>query len=137
MTSAKPMCRARSFWLRQLLCVAMYALILCQLLAGSVCLAEDTADPYDMLYDVIMVRKGPDGKAYGKNEVGPFIYDRSEFPFDSKTFPQLVTAACGCCCEIQAESHRVSPPMAAKRGVTDRSTCRAECSATNGSSFVG
>ncbi len=54
--------------------------------------AEDAADPYDVLYDVIMVRKDSDGKAYSTNEVGPLIYGRSEFPFDNETFPRLTKA---------------------------------------------
>ena len=53
---------------------------------------EKAADPYDVLYDVIMVRKGPEKRAYGRNEVGPFIYRRSQFPFDDETFPKLTAA---------------------------------------------
>jgi hypothetical protein len=70
----------------------MFALVLCQLLAGGVCRAKDTLDPYDVLYDVIMVRKDSDGNAYGTNEVGPLIYGRSRFPFDDETFPKLTAA---------------------------------------------
>ena len=50
------------------------------------------ANPYDELYDIIMVRTHSDGKAYGHNEVAPFIYGRSKFPFDDETFPKLMAA---------------------------------------------
>lgn len=54
--------------------------------------AEEAIDPYDVLYDVIMVRKDSDGKVYGHNEVAPLIYGRSKFPFDDETFPKLTAA---------------------------------------------
>jgi hypothetical protein len=38
---------------------------------------------------------------------------------------------------VESSRSYVSLPMAAERGVTERSTCRAECSPTNDSSFVG
>lgn len=72
--------------------ISMFILIFCQLPAGSVCWAQNTADPYDALYDVIMVRKDSDGKSYATNEVGPLIYGRSKFPFDDVTFPKLTAA---------------------------------------------
>ena len=49
------------------------------------------ADPYDVLHDVIMVRK-VSKEAYGRNEVALFIFGRSKFPFDDKTFPKLTAA---------------------------------------------
>lgn len=54
--------------------------------------ADQPPDPYDVLYDVIMVRKDSDGKAYATNEVGPLVYRRSKFPFDDETFPKLMAA---------------------------------------------
>jgi len=54
--------------------------------------AGEVADPYDALYDVIMVRPAADGNTYGTNEVGPLIYGRSEFPFDDETYPKLTAA---------------------------------------------
>ena len=53
---------ARSLRLQSLVCVALLALFLGQLLTGRVCGAEDEADPYDVLYDVLMTRYGTDGK---------------------------------------------------------------------------
>lgn len=70
-------------------------LLCCQLPMGEVCVADDTADPYNVLYDVIMARKDSEGNAYSKNEVGPLIYGRSKFPFDDETYPKLTKALVG------------------------------------------
>jgi len=70
-------------------------LLCCQLPMGEVSVADDTVDPYDALYDVMMVRKDSEGNAYSKNEVGPLIYGRSKFPFDDETFPKLTAALKG------------------------------------------
>ena len=43
-------------------------------LTGPVHGAEDAADPYDALYDVIMNRYMPDGKSYAGDESAPTIY---------------------------------------------------------------
>lgn len=61
---------------------------------NSVALADapDAADPYDTLYDVLMTRNGPDGKAYAQNETSPSIFSWSEFPFDDKTFDKFNAA---------------------------------------------
>ena len=72
--------------------IAMLVLMFCQFASIRRAWAEEAKDPYDTLYDVIMVRKGGDGKAYGHDEVAPFIYGRSEFPFDDETFPKLTAA---------------------------------------------
>ena len=83
---------ARSLRLQRLVRVALLALFLGQLLTGGVRAAEDAADPYDTLYDVIMTRYGPDGKAYGANESSPSIFGESDFPFGDKTYKKLNAA---------------------------------------------
>ena len=50
---------------------------------------EDPNDPYNVLYDVLMTRYGPDGKSYAANETSPIILPRSDFPFDDNTYPEL------------------------------------------------
>lgn len=72
--------------------IAILVLMFCQFASVRRAWAEEVKDPYDVLYDVIMVRKDSDGKAYGMNEVAPFIYGRSKFPFDDETFPKLTAA---------------------------------------------
>jgi hypothetical protein len=54
--------------------------------------AKGTADPYDVLYDVLMTRYGSDGKAYGANESSPSIFKESNFPFDDKTYQKFNAA---------------------------------------------
>jgi hypothetical protein len=66
--------------------------VLCLLPTVGVCRAEDSVDPYDVLYDVIMTRYGPDGKAYGQNETSPSIFGSSTFPFGDKTYEKLDAA---------------------------------------------
>lgn len=53
--------------------------------------AKDQADPYDVLYDVIMTR-WKDGKAYGQDETSPAVFSWSEFPFDDQTFDKFNAA---------------------------------------------
>ena len=67
-------------------------LFLGQLLTVGVRAAEDAADPYDVLYDVIMTRYGPDGQSYGENESSPSIFRGSDFPFGDKTYKKLNAA---------------------------------------------
>ena len=83
---------ARSLRLQHLVRVALLALFLGQLLTGRVCGAEDAADPYDTLYDVIMTRYGPDGKSYAENETSPIIFADSDFPFGDKTYKKFNAA---------------------------------------------
>lgn len=75
-------------WQRQTVGILLLALITGQLLTGRVCRAEDTIDPYDKLYDVLMTR-WKDGKSYAQNETSPAIFEWSEFPFDDKTFKEF------------------------------------------------
>jgi len=84
---------ARGLRLQSLVCVALLALIPGQLLTSRVCGAEDAADPYDVLYDVIMTRYGKDGKSYGENETGPAIFMWSDFPFGDKSITRADDAA--------------------------------------------
>ncbi len=84
--------QARSPRLHHLACVALLVLVSGQLLSGRVYGAEDTADPYDTLYDVLMMRYGPDGKLYAQNDTTPAIFAWSEFPFDDKTFKKFNAA---------------------------------------------
>ena len=92
MVSHRPTYATRSFQRRHFLCVVLFIHGFCLLPTIGDCEANDTRDPYDELYDLIMVRKDPDGKAYATNEVGPLIYGRSKFPFDDATFPRLKAA---------------------------------------------
>lgn len=75
MTALDTTCRARSPHLQRLVRIALLVLFHGQLLTltGRVRGAEDTADPYDALYDVLMTRYGQDGKSYGDNESSPSI----------------------------------------------------------------
>lgn len=77
---------------QRLACAALFCLFAGSLLTGRVCEAEEPSDPYDVLYDVIMTRYGPDGKAYGMNESTPSIFKESNFPFDDRTYNKLHTA---------------------------------------------
>lgn len=77
---------------QRLLRAGMLALISGLVSIDNILGQQDTADPYDVLYDVIMVRKDSNGKPYATKEVGPLIYGRSEFPFDNDTFPKLTAA---------------------------------------------
>lgn len=74
------------------LCVVLVAFCLGQLLTYRVRGAEDTADPYDTLYDVIMTRYGKDGKLFAENESSPMIYSTSDFPFGDKTYKKFSAA---------------------------------------------
>ena len=98
---------ARSLRLQHLACAVMLGLFLCQLLTGRVRGAEDAAEPYDTLYDVIMTRYGPDGKAYGANESSPSIFNESDFPFDDKTYEKFNAAldAFGALPQEKIEAH--------------------------------
>lgn len=83
---------ARSLRLQPRVSVALLVLFLCQLLTVRAHGAEDAADPYDTLYDVIMTRYGKDGKAYAENESSPAIYRTSDFPFGGKTYKKFNAA---------------------------------------------
>ena len=72
--------------------VAVFLLVLSQLLTARDCAAEKAADPYDALYDLIMTRYGPDGKSYAENESSPAIFLLSDFPFGDKTYMKLNAA---------------------------------------------
>lgn len=82
----------RRLRLSHLVHVALLGLFLCQLLTSDVCGAEEAADPYDVLYDVIMTRYGKDGKSYAQNESSPLIYRTSDFPFGEKTYKKFYAA---------------------------------------------
>ena len=71
-----------------LLFLPVFALLLLSRAQG----AEDAADPYDTLYDVIMTRFGPEGNAYAENETTPAIFNSSSFPFGDKTYTKLNAA---------------------------------------------
>jgi len=82
----------RSFRIQPHVRLALLAVVLSQLPTGHVCGAEDAADPYDVLYDVLMTRYGKDGKSYGENETSPALFDRSDFPFGDKTYKKFNVA---------------------------------------------
>ncbi len=92
MTSRKPTYPTRSFQRHHFVCVVLSVQVLCLLPTIGVCQAEDSVDPYDVLYDVIMTRYGPDGKAYGADESSPSIFRGSDFPFGDKTYNKLNAA---------------------------------------------
>ncbi len=79
-------------WLQVPIFNLFLALLITQALTDRVYGEEDTATPYETLYDAVMIRKSTDGVAFGKNEVGPLIYGRSDYPFDDKAFPVLEAA---------------------------------------------
>ena len=81
-----------SLWSQCLARAVLIGLFVVPLLTGRICAAEEPADPYEVLYDVIMTRYGPDGKSYAQNETSPAIFAWSEFPFDDKTFKKLDAA---------------------------------------------
>lgn len=54
--------------------------------------AEEKSDPYAALYDVVMTRTGPDGKAYAQDESSPAIFHSSRFPFGNRTFDRFNSA---------------------------------------------
>ena len=83
---------ARSLRLPHPVRVALLALFLGQLLTDGVRGAEDAADPYNVLHDVIMTRYGKDGKSYAENETAPVIFKWSDFPFGDKTFKKFNAA---------------------------------------------
>lgn len=72
--------------------VALLVLFLGSLLPLNVRAADEPADPYDVLYDVIMTRYGPDGKSYAENEASPAISAWSDFPFGDKTYGKFNAA---------------------------------------------
>ena len=90
--SIKTLCWNRRLRIPHLLRVALLVLTLGQLLTGRVRGAEDAADPYDVLYDVIMTRYGPDGKSYVENEASPAISAWSDFPFGDKIYDKFNVA---------------------------------------------
>lgn len=71
-------CPVTSLRLHRLLSIALLGLAFCPLLTGRVHGEEGATDPYDTLYDVIMVRKSADGKPFGGNEVGPLIFTAAQ-----------------------------------------------------------
>lgn len=85
-------CSVHRIWIRHLFRVVLLGLILGQGPIDRVCGAEETADPYDVLYDVLMTRFGPDGEAYGTHESSPSIFNGSNFPFDDMTFDKIDVA---------------------------------------------
>jgi hypothetical protein len=85
---------ARSRQFQRNVCVALLVFVLCPMLTGRVCRADDAADPYDTLYNVIMTR-WKDGKAYGQDETSPAVFSWSEFPFDDQTFDKFNAALDG------------------------------------------
>ena len=82
----------RQLRVRRICSVLLLLLVSGQFLTERACGDDDVVDPYDALYDVIMVREDPEGRPYATDEVGPLIYGRSEFPFDDVTFPKLKAA---------------------------------------------
>jgi hypothetical protein len=61
-------------------------------LAQSEAVAKKVADPYDVLYDMIMLRQGQDGKIYGHDEIAPLIFTDSKYPFDEESYPKFTAA---------------------------------------------
>jgi len=72
--------------------VAVLVVTISHLMSGAVCGDENTADPYDTLYDVLMTRHGKDGKTYALDETGPPIFVLSNFPFGDRTYKKFHAA---------------------------------------------
>ncbi|MFT5528047.1 MAG: hypothetical protein ACI9HK_006035, partial [Pirellulaceae bacterium] len=58
----------------------------------GITLSHAAKDPYDTLYDAIMLRQAVDGKVYGHDEPVPLVFGRSAFPFDPASFEKLEAA---------------------------------------------
>ena len=86
MASHRPTCPSRSFQRQHLVCVVLFFQAFCLLPTIADCETQHGSDPYDELYDVIMVRKDSNGDAYATNEVGPLIYGRSKFHLTTRPF---------------------------------------------------
>ncbi len=84
--------RTRAGRLQHVTRVLLLILFVGQAAPGQVRAAEDTPDPYDELYDVLMVRHALNGVVYGGNEIAPMIFKFSAYPFDDKTYPRLSAA---------------------------------------------
>jgi len=78
--------------IRFLVGVAVVGVFLWQLAPGFVQAAEGAADPYVVLYDVLMTRYGADGKSYAENETSPALFELSDFPFGDKTYKKFNAA---------------------------------------------
>ena len=66
--------------------------VFCLLTFAQVCSAEKGADSYDALYDVIMTRKGLDGKSYGLNSAVPLLWNESSYLLDDDTHKRFIEA---------------------------------------------
>lgn len=82
----------RGLRIQHLVRIVLLGVILSQLPIDLVRGEENASARYDALYDVIMTRYGPDGKAYGKDESSPSIFKESDFPFDDKTYKKFNAA---------------------------------------------
>lgn len=71
---------------------ALFVLLSGSSLFGPCCEAGGKVDPYDMLYDLLMTRYGPEGKSYAADENSPAIFPKSDFPFGDETYERLRTA---------------------------------------------
>ena len=54
--------------------------------------AKEAIDPYDVLYDAIMVRKAADGGIYGENALSPLIWSNSRYLLKGDTHERFVEA---------------------------------------------
>ncbi len=70
----------------------LFVLLFCQMVLTQLCRAEEAVDPYDVLYDVIMTRHGPDGKTYGKNSAVPLIWNDSSYLLNGDTHKKFIDA---------------------------------------------
>lgn len=50
-------------------------------------LLRSEGNPYDELFDVLMVRHARNGVAYGEDEIASTMFAFSRFPFDDATYP--------------------------------------------------
>jgi len=63
-----------------------------QFIAIQIVLAQDSSDPYDALYDIIMLRQLEDGTTIGANAVSPLIWSESQTLIKGESHSKFVQA---------------------------------------------
>ena len=67
-------------------------LVCCLLTSIPLCRADDQADPYDAVHDVIMTRRAENGNSYGQDYHAPLIWFQSSFLLKEPTHSKFVDA---------------------------------------------
>ena len=71
---------------------AWLLLVCCLLTSNRPCQADEQADPYDALYDVIMTRRAPDGRLHGRDYHTPLIWFESSYLLNKPTHSKFLDA---------------------------------------------